>query len=128
MHRRILIYGYMEAPVESAVCGLDARATQVELDARFFRGLGDPTRVRILEHLLEGEKSVGEIVECLDAPQSSVSMHLGCLRWCGYVSARKEGRHVYYQVTDARVREILRLARAIIVDNAQAILSCQVIR
>ena len=114
--------------MEVAQSNVETEQLQAELDARFFRGLGDPTRVRILEHLLEGEMSVGEIVEFLDAPQSSVSMHLGCLRWCGYVSTRKEGRHVYYQVTDPRVSEILRLARAIIADNAQAILSCQVIK
>lgn len=107
---------------------VEAERLQAELDARFFRALGDPTRVRILEYLLEGERSVGEIVELLGAPQSSVSMHLGCLRWCGYVSTRKEGRHVYYQVTDPRVREVLRLARNIIADNAQAILSCGVIK
>ncbi len=105
-----------------------AGATQAGLDARFFRGLADPTRVRILEYLVGGEKCVREVVEELGIPQSSVSTHLGCLRWCGYVSSRKEGRNVYYQVTDNRVLEILRLARAMIADNAQAILSCQVLK
>ncbi|TAK32653.1 MAG: ArsR family transcriptional regulator [Chloroflexota bacterium] len=112
----------------TAYSGIDMTSAQFELDAKFFRGLADPTRVRILDFLLEGEKNVGQIVDYLGAPQSSVSMHLTCLRWCGYVSARKDGRHVYYKVTDERVREIIRLARAIIADNAQAILSCQVIR
>ena len=102
--------------------------SQADLDARFFRGLADPTRVRILERLVGGERCVREIVKELDIAQSSVSTHLGCLRWCGYVSFRKEGRNVYYQVTDARVLEILRLARAMIADNAQAILSCQVLK
>lgn len=102
-------------------------AAQSELDARFFKGLSDPTRVRILEHLIGGEKCVRDIVEELGVPQSSVSTHLGCLRWCGYVSSRKEGRNVYYQVTDSRVVEILSLARAMISDNAMAILSCQVL-
>ena len=63
--------------------------SQADLDARFFRGLADPTRVRILEHLVGGEKCVRQIVEEMDIPQSSVSTHLGCLRWCGYVSTRK---------------------------------------
>ena len=107
---------------------VEMKRAQAELDAKFFRGLGDPTRVRILEYLLEGEKNVGQIVDCLGAPQSTVSMHLTCLRWCGYVSSRRGGRHVYYQVTDPRVRELLRLARAIIADNAQAILTCQIIK
>ena len=104
------------------------QVSQADLYARFFQGLADPTRVRILEHLVGGEKCVREMVEELGIPQSSVSTHLGCLRWCGYVSSRKEGRNVYYQVTDDRVLEIVRLARAIIADNAQAILTCQVLK
>lgn len=110
-----------------AVVQRDVETTRAraELDAKFFRGLSDPTRVLILEHLLAGEKHVGDIVGSLNLPQSSVSMHLACLRWCGYVSTRKQGRHVYYQVTDPRVREIIRLARGIIADNAQAIMACK---
>ena len=50
---------------------------------RFFKGLGDPTRIRILEFVGQGEKSVSEIVQHLGLPQNQVSMHLGCLRWCG---------------------------------------------
>lgn len=102
--------------------------SQADLDARFFQGLSDPTRVRILELLVGREKCVREIVEELGVPQSSVSTHLGCLRWCGYVSSRKEGRNVYYQVMDSRVLEILKIARAVIAENAQAILSCQVLK
>jgi len=55
------------------------------------RGLGDPTRVRILELLrAEGELSVGELVERLGEPQPKVSNHLACLCWCGFVDVRRE--------------------------------------
>ncbi len=57
---------------------------------RFFKGLGDPVRLRILDFLQDGEKSVGEIVGHLELPQNNVSMHLGCLRWCGYVTTRRD--------------------------------------
>ena len=100
------------------------KVSQAELDSKFFRGLSDPTRVRIVEALLEGEKNVTELREQLRIPQSSCSMHLSCLRWCGYVSHRKNGRNIYYQVTDPRIREIIRLTRLVITDNAQAILTC----
>ena len=63
--------------------------------ARFFKGLGDPIRLRILQFLEGGEQSVSEIVDHLDLPQNQVSMHLKCLRWCGYVKTRKEGRYVF---------------------------------
>lgn len=101
---------------------------QTEVLSKFFRGLGDPTRVKIIEHLLDGEKSVGELVSLLGLPQGRVSTHLACLRWCGYVSSYKNGRNVYYRVDDQRVREILHLAKQIIVDNAQRIVCCNIIK
>ncbi len=65
-----------------------------ELLVRFFRALGDPTRIRLLQLLTEapaGERSGGELVAAVDAPQSRVSTHLGCLRWCGLVQIRRKG-------------------------------------
>lgn len=50
---------------------------QTEVLSKFFRGLGDPTRVKIIEYLLGGEKSVGELVASLGLPQGRVSTHLG---------------------------------------------------
>ena len=97
---------------------------RLAVTAKFFHGLSDLTRLRIVELLLEGEKSVSELVTILGQPQSRVSNHLACLRWCGYVDGRREGKFVYYQVSDARVRQLLELARGMIADNAAAILSC----
>lgn len=101
-----------------------------DLSARFFRALGDPTRLRLLRFLLDapaGEVSVSELVEALDAPQSRVSTHLGCLRWCGLVRARREGKQVYYRASDPRVRELLTLGGAMIRDHAAGIASCEVV-
>ncbi|HVC33557.1 MAG TPA: metalloregulator ArsR/SmtB family transcription factor [Chloroflexota bacterium] len=95
-----------------------------EVRSRFFRVLGDPKRLKILEFLLDGEKSVGEIVKHLQASQGRVSNHLACLRWCGFVGTRRDGKYVYYHLADPRVRDVVRLADAIIGDNAAAIASC----
>ncbi|MGH2560845.1 MAG: ArsR/SmtB family transcription factor [Thermomicrobiales bacterium] len=92
--------------------------------AKFFHGLSDLTRLKIIELLLDGEKNVSELVSHLGAPQAQVSNHLACLRWCGYVESRREGKFVYYRVTDPRVRQLLDLAREVIADHAAAILSC----
>lgn len=97
---------------------------RLTVTARFFHGLADLTRLQIVELLLEGEKNVSELVTALDQPQSRISNHLACLRWCGYVASRREGKFVYYRVADPRVRQLLTLARAVIADNAAAILSC----
>lgn len=95
--------------------------------ARFFRGLDDPTRVLILELLLSGEKPVSELVELTGSPQGRVSNHLACLRHCGYVTTRREGRWVYYRLADDRVRALLRIAQELMADHAQALLSCAVV-
>ncbi len=95
--------------------------------ARFFNGLDDPTRVLILQLLLGGEKTVSELVGAIGSSQGRVSTHLGCLRHCGYVKARREGRHVYYRLADQRVRALLRIAQELMADHAQALLSCAVV-
>jgi DNA-binding transcriptional ArsR family regulator len=95
-----------------------------EIRSRFFRVLGDPKRLKILEFLLDGEQSVGEIVEHLQASQGRVSNHLACLRWCGFVGTRRDGKYVYYHLADRRVRDVVRLADSIIGDHAAAIASC----
>lgn len=96
-----------------------------EITTRFFHGLSDLTRLRIVELLLdEGEKNVSQLVEVLGQSQGRISNHLACLRWCGYVNSRREGKYVYYRVADPRLRELLQLARTIIGDDATAILNC----
>jgi ArsR family transcriptional regulator len=93
--------------------------------AKYFRGLGDPTRLRILELLAEaGELAVGELVEKLGLPQATVSTHLGCLRWCGFVSTRRDQRAVIYRVADERVRTLVALAHELLNDNAEHVAAC----
>jgi DNA-binding transcriptional ArsR family regulator len=95
--------------------------------AKFFRALGDPTRLAILEAVLDQEKHVTALVELTGAPQGRVSSHLACLRWCGYVTTRQEGRRVYYRVADRRVRRLLELARELVADNCERIRTCTII-
>jgi ArsR family transcriptional regulator len=89
-----------------------------ELLSRFFHALADITRVRILELLLRGERNVSELVDALGLQQGRVSSHLACLRWCGFVATRRDGKFVYYRVTDERVRSLIDLALCLLSDNA----------
>ena len=103
--------------------------TGAELAAKFFRGFGDPTRVKILQILLEeGDKNVTELVELLGSPQGRVSSHLACLRGCGYAMSYRKGKNVYYTIGDPRIREVLQLAQQILSDNAQRVLACEIIK
>jgi DNA-binding transcriptional ArsR family regulator len=98
---------------------------ETDLVAKYFRGLGDPIRLRILELLRsEGELSVGEVVRRLAVPQPKISNHLACLRWCGFVEARREGRTVLNRIADPRVDELLSVAHSLLADNADHVAGC----
>ena len=91
---------------------------------KFFKGLGDPTRLRIVEALLGRERNVSELIQLIRVPQSNISNHLACLKWCGYITTRKEGTTVYYQIADERVQQVVKLARSIIADHAEHLYAC----
>ncbi len=84
------------------------------LKADFFRVLGHPARVRVLQLLRSGELSVGALQEALELDSSGTSQHLAALRKQGLVVSRKEGTSVYYRVADPRTLELLELAKQII--------------
>lgn len=102
----------------------DSPAT-TDLVAKYLRGLGDPTRLRILELIrVEGELSVGELVERLGGSQPKVSNHLACLRWCGFIEARREHHSVFNRIADDRVAKIVDLAHALLEDNEEHVAAC----
>src|SRR5882762_7613083 len=111
--------------IEAAPFQLPDAPSEPELVAKYFRGLGDPTRLRVLELLGDaGELSAGELVRRLGLPQATVSTHLGCLRWCGFVATRREQRSVIYRIADDRVRALVALARELLHDNAEHVAAC----
>lgn len=113
------------ASVVSAPFRLPAAPAASDLVAKYFRGLGDPTRVRILALLRdEGELSVGALVDRLGLAQPQVSNHLACLRWCGFIEARRAGRTVYNRIADKRVAKMLDLAHSLLADNAEHVAAC----
>jgi ArsR family transcriptional regulator, cadmium/lead-responsive transcriptional repressor len=99
-------------------------ATANAANARFFRVLGDPTRLAILQHLLDKPHSVSELIAKLGIAQSRVSNHLACLRWCRFVTADRVGRRVIYSAGDPRLRKLLDVAGEIASDNQDHLASC----
>jgi DNA-binding transcriptional ArsR family regulator len=93
--------------------------------AEFFRVLGHPVRVRVLELLREREHSVGELQAALGIDSSATSQHLGALRKQGLLESRREGTSVYYRVKDPRTFQLLEIARQILTshfEDTQALL------
>jgi DNA-binding transcriptional ArsR family regulator len=85
-----------------------------EVKANLFRVLGHPVRVRILELLRDGERSVGALQAELELDSGGTSQHLSALRRIGLVQSRRDGTSVYYRVGDDDVFGLLAAGRAII--------------
>jgi DNA-binding transcriptional ArsR family regulator len=81
--------------------------------ARFFKALAHPIRIRVVELLVERDRTVQELQAALTLDQSSVSQHLAVLRANQVVTARKEGATVRYALRDPLVGDLLGLARRI---------------
>ena len=88
--------------------------------AELFRVLGHPARVRIIELLRDGERSVGELQAELKLDSSGTSQHLGVLRRQGVLESRKEGTSVFYRVRDPRTFQLLESARQILTSSLEA--------
>ena len=115
----------MSTAIDNAPFRLPAAPASTDLIAKYFRGLGDPTRIHILDLLrVEGELSVSELAARLEIAQPKLSNHLACLRWCGFLDARRDGRTVYNSIADSRVEDLLELAHSILADNAEHVAAC----
>lgn len=114
----------LTVPLSSAPAAEDAACHHLDTVAKFFRALSDPTRLRLLEFILRGERTSAECVEHAGISQPRVSVHLSCLVDCGYVSARRDGKKLRYSVGDPRVADLVVLARSLAADNATALTCC----
>ena len=92
--------------------------------ARLFRVLGDPTRLAVLELLLDRPRTVSQLVDALGVSQSKMSNHLACLRWCHFVETERAGRVVTYRVADRRVRRVLEQGRQLADEHCEHLVSC----
>jgi ArsR family transcriptional regulator, cadmium/lead-responsive transcriptional repressor len=99
-------------------------AKAIDLKAKLFRGLADPSRLSLLQALRAGPLTVSDLVAATQLSQSNVSNHLACLRECGLVSAAPEGRFTRYQLSDRRVGQLLQLADELLADVALGIYEC----
>ena len=85
-----------------------------------FRGLADPARLAIVRHLALGEHRVVDLTAHLGLAQSTVSGHLACLRDCGLVVARAEGRASHYSLARPELLDLLAAAERLLAATGQA--------
>ena len=121
-----MISGYTEAALEVAappVSVPDARALQAA--ASLFRGLGDPSRLAIISHLLLGEHRVVDLTEHLGLAQSTVSAHLRCLVDCGLAQSRAVARASVFSVTcEPEMLALLQAAEGLLARTGDAVTLC----
>ena len=85
-----------------------------QMKAEFFKTLGHPLRIRVLELLSEGEQSVGELLRTIEIEASNLSQHLAVLRRAGLVTTRKDGSTVYYSLVSTQIADLMNVARSIL--------------
>jgi DNA-binding transcriptional ArsR family regulator len=103
------------------VMGGDASAA-----VALFRSLGDPTRLAIVTQLTQGEARVVDLTRALGLAQSTVSKHLACLRDCGLVEFRAQGRQSFYALSRPELLDLLRSADRLLAKTADAVAVCPV--
>ncbi len=101
-----------------------AADSALSLKAKLFRGLSDSSRLMILELLRTGQLSVSQIVERTGLSQPNVSQHLACLKDCGLVVSRQEGRSIIYSLADERMEDIFMATEDILARIGQRMYSC----
>lgn len=104
-----------------------SQTTDTTLLARLFAAVSEPIRLQLLLLLLEREYNVGELVQLTGASQGRVSIHMQCLRHCGFVTSERRGKYVYYRVRDERVRNLVQRAKELVADYSADLASCGVL-
>ncbi len=96
----------------------------IRIKAKLFRGFADPSRLRIIEALRNGKKSVGALVELTGLSQPNVSNHLRCLADCDLIRSERDGRYNYYKLSDARINIILSYSEQLLSEAARGVFEC----
>ncbi|BBY31526.1 ArsR/SmtB family transcription factor [Mycolicibacterium sediminis] len=97
--------------------GLDAAVA-------LFHSLSDPARLGIVRRLVDGEARVADLTAALGLAQSTVSAHMACLRDCGLVTGRPEGRQVFYSLTRPELLDLLASAETLLAATGDAVALC----
>lgn len=100
------------------------KSPSLSVKAKLFRGLADPSRLAILETLRAGEKMVSEIVALTGLSQPNVSGHLMCLKDCGLLTSRQEGRCVIYGLSNPHMAALMDAAESILAGVSERISCC----
>lgn len=97
----------------------------LDVKAKFIRGFSDKTRLQILECIKEKEKTVSQIVEEISGNQSNISQHLSCLKGCGIIVGRQEGKFIYYSLRSEQIRLLLSVINDVFHQVEEDVAACE---
>lgn len=98
---------------------------QMELKLKFIHGFSNKTRLQILESVKDEEKTVTQIVEELKGNQSNISQHIACLKGCGLIKGRQEGKYIYYSLSNENIKMLLNIFDAVLEDVKTEVATCK---
>ncbi|WP_116918083.1 ArsR/SmtB family transcription factor [Williamsia muralis] len=109
---------------EGCVPATGGADSSVDAAVALFHSLSDATRLAIVRQLAGGEARVADLVAELGLAQSTVSAHVGCLRDCGLVQGRPQGRQVFYSLSRPELMDLLASAETLLAATGNAVTLC----
>jgi DNA-binding transcriptional ArsR family regulator len=98
---------------------------QCAVKAKFMRGFSDKTRLQIIESIKNHEKTVSQIVDELKGNQSNISQHLACLKGCGIIVGRQEGKYIYYSLRNEQIMQLLMVMDVVFKQVEEEVAACE---
>lgn len=86
---------------------MQKQLSDIDMKMKLIHGFSNKTRIQILESIKDEEKTVSQIVEEIKGSQSNISQHLACLKGCGIIIGRNEGKYMYYSLRNQHIRDLL---------------------
>ncbi|KZF06383.1 ArsR/SmtB family transcription factor [Rhodococcus sp. NPDC078407] len=110
--------------INRGACPVGRTGSTVDAAVALFHSLSDATRLAIVRRLADGESRVADLVSELGLAQSTVSAHMACLRDCGLVIGRPEGRQVFYSLARPELLDLLASAETLLTATGNAVTLC----
>jgi DNA-binding transcriptional ArsR family regulator len=97
----------------------------IDIKVKFIRGFGDKTRLQILECIKDNEKSVSQIMAEVQGSQSSISQHISCLKGCGLIVGRQDGKFIYYRLKNEQIKQLLSMFDLVLAPVENNVACCE---
>jgi len=97
----------------------------LNMKVKLIHGFSNKTRIQILESIKNQEKTVSQIIEEINGNQSNISQHLACLKGCGIIVGRNEGKYCYYSLRNNKIRDLLMMFDVVLEDVQNDVACCE---